>query len=133
MAWFARKKEAQQATLVAAMSEAFAKALGGVLSAQTEQIKQSTSFLNTLQDLSARRAAQVLGGRGGRTTQRRRAERRAATSRPPDCALCKDPMRRGVTLEMIAFHRQHEARGDDGLQLALPVQSEERGDDERGN
>jgi len=118
MAWWNRKKVEREANLVASMATAFATALGSVLQAQTEGIKQQGQFLNTLQDLSARKAAQVLGSKGGKQTARRRAARVGATGKA-SCALCDDPMRRGVTLEMIALHRQHESRGE-SAQLALP-------------
>jgi len=100
------------------MATAFATALGSVLTAQTEGIRQQGQFLNTLQDLSARKAAQVLGSKGGRTTAARKKARRENRSAPA-CALCEDPMRRGVTLEMIALHRQHEGRGEQ-TQVLLP-------------
>jgi hypothetical protein len=109
MAWFKRRKEAEQATLIAAMSTAFAQALGGVLSAQSEQIKQSSAFLGTLQDLSARKASQILGSRGGRETQKRKKKLREATAAAVECVLCADPMHRGTTLQQIEFHRQHES------------------------
>src|SRR5216683_3061320 len=107
MGWFSRRKEERQASMVATLSQAFAQALTGVLSAQTVQIQQSSAFLGTLQDLSARKAAQVLGSKGGRTTQRRKKEAKIERAQRQDCGLCIDPGRRDVTLEMIAFHRQH--------------------------
>jgi len=118
MSWWNRRKVEREARLVASMATAFATALGSVLQAQTEGIKQQGQFLNTLQDLSARKAAQVLGSKCGKQTARRRAARAAASGKP-SCALCDDPMRRGVTLEMIALHRQHESRGEQEL-LRLP-------------
>jgi hypothetical protein len=107
MSWFSRRKEERKADLVQTLSTAFGQALTGVLAAQTEQIKQSSQFLGTLQDLSARKAAQVLGSKGGRTTQKRKKEAKAATAAQQDCGLCVDPNRRDVTLEMLAYHRQH--------------------------
>lgn len=120
MGWFKRRKEAEQASLVATMSAAFAQALAGVLGAQTEQIKQSSAFLGTLQDLSARKAAQVMGSRGGRKTQERKKAAKAAAATAQACPLCENPQRRGVTLEMIAFHRQHEAEPREPLSLPAP-------------
>ena len=89
------------------MVAALGQALTGVWTAQTEQIKQSSAFLGTLQDLSARKAAQVLGSKGGRTTQKRKKEARAAAATQQDCGLCVDPNRRDVTMEMLHYHRQH--------------------------
>ena len=118
MAWWRKKgleerreSEQREASLVAAMATAFASALGSVLTAQTEGIRQQGQFLNTLQDLSARKAAQVLGSKGGRTTARRKKERKQVTQ---ECVLCRDPFHRGTTLEQISFHRGHEGR--DGME-----------------
>lgn len=125
--WRKRREEAEeakQASVVAAMSQAFATALGGVLSAQTEQIKQSSAFLGTLQDLSARKAAQVMGSRGGRTTAERKKKAREATAAQVECVLCRDPMHRGTTLQQIEFHRRHES---------LSPESPGTPDPERGN
>jgi hypothetical protein len=118
MAWWNRRREEREASLVASMATAFATALGSVLTAQTEGIRQQGQFLNTLQDLSARKAAQVLGSKGGRQTARRKAERKKALE-APSCALCENPMRRGVTMEMINLHRQHGDR-EPQEQRALP-------------
>ena len=116
MGWWTRKREERQASIVAAMATAFATALGGVLTAQTEGIKQQGQFLGTLQDLSARKAAQVLGSKGGRTTAARKAKALRKDPEKPYCALCENPMRRGVTLEMLAFHRLHGDNPDQPAQ-----------------
>lgn len=110
MAFFGRRREERQASLITAMSTAFAQALTGVLSSQAEQIKGSTAFLNALQDLSARKAAQVLGSKGGRSTQSRKKAAKAASKAQQECVLCADPMHRGTTLEQITFHRMHEGQ-----------------------
>lgn len=117
MGWFKSRKEAKlreeeqrQASTVAAMATAFASALGGVLSAQTESIKQQSQFLNTLQDLSARKAAQVLGQKGGRAAAKSKKAAREGARREPECVLCRDPFHRGTTIEQIQFHRMHEGR-----------------------
>jgi hypothetical protein len=107
--FFKAKKEAEQASLVSAMSTAFATALAGVLGSQTEQIKQSSAFLGMLQDLSARKAAQVMGSRGGQTTAKRKKAAKIAQAQQQQCVLCANPMQRGVTLQQIEFHRQHES------------------------
>jgi hypothetical protein len=113
--WWKRRKEAEQATMIASMANAFATALGSVLSAQAEQIKQSSAFLGTLQDLSARKAAVVLGSRGGRRSAERKAKLARVTAA---CPLCQNPNRRGNTLQQIAAHRLHE--GEDQERLSLP-------------
>jgi hypothetical protein len=98
------------------MAQAFATALGGVLQAQTAQIQQQTAFLGTLQDLSARKASQVLGSRGGRKTAERKAAKKRAAERP-SCRLCENPMARQLSVEEIEAHRHHEA-----LMLAQPTE-----------
>src|SRR6266568_2578071 len=112
MSWWGERKktreEATQASLVATLAQALGTALGQVFTAQAHQIEQSSKFLDSLQDLSARKAAQIMGSRGGRTTQRRKAERKRDRLEAPACVLCANTMHRGVTLEQIAIHRQHE-------------------------
>jgi hypothetical protein len=115
--WMRRRREEKQASMVGAMAQAFATALGGVLQAQTAQIQQQTQFLGTLQDLSARKASQVLGSRGGRKTAERKAARKRAEAAAPVCRLCHNPNVRGVQLWEIDAHRQHEA-------MALPPPAE---------
>lgn len=107
MGWFRSKKEAEQATLVSSMAKAFAEALAGVLTAQGKQIEQSSAFLGQLQDLSARKASQILGSRGGRETQKRKKKLREAAE-AIQCRLCTNPMARGVTLQELDEHRRHE-------------------------
>jgi hypothetical protein len=124
--WNKRRNEEREASLVAAMATAFAQALGSVLTAQTEGIKQQGQFLNTLQDLSARKAAQVLGSKGGRTTQKRKKEAKAER-RGQECVLCRDPFHRGTTLQQIEFHRMHEGRGDEESQPQLALEPSANG------
>lgn len=104
----AERREAEQASLVTSMATAFATALAGVLTAQTTQITQQGAFLGTLQDLSARKAAQVLGSKGGSTTARRKKEAKRAAAAEPQCVLCDNPLHKGTTIAQIEFHRQHE-------------------------
>jgi hypothetical protein len=122
MAFWRARKEAKTASLVEALTTAFATALTGVLAAQTKQIETSSTFLNTLQDLSAKKAAQVMGSRGGRSTQRRKkaAQRAAAEAEGRGgCALCNNPARRDVTLEMLAIHRAHGEPEQDAPQRQI--------------
>jgi hypothetical protein len=108
MGWFRRRREAEEATLVATLTTALGTALSNVFANQTEQIKQSSAFLNQLQDLSARKAAQVLGSKGGRTTQKRKKAAQAVAAQQRECVLCRNPNHVNTTLEQINFHRQHE-------------------------
>lgn len=111
MGWFKRRREAEEATLVATLTGALGAALTSVFANQTEQIKQSSAFLNQLQDLSARKAAQVLGSKGGRTTQKRKKAAREVLVQQAQCILCRNPNHQNTTLEQIQFHRQHEYVG----------------------
>lgn len=108
MGFFRRKKEAEEASVIAVMATAFGQALAGVLTAQSAQIEQSSKFLGQLQDLSARKAAQIMGSKGGQTTQRRKKAAKAAAAAAQECVLCANPMHRGTTLQQIELHRQHE-------------------------
>lgn len=108
MGWFSRRKEAEQASLITAMATAFGTALAGVLGAQAQQIEQSTKFLGTVQDLSAKQVMRAMGSRGGTSTAKRKKARKEAEKAVASCVLCLDPMHRGTTLEQINFHRQHE-------------------------
>lgn len=112
MAWWSERRKAREATLIETLATALGTALGRVFEAQSHQIEASSRFLDQLQDLSARKAAQIMGSKGGKVTARRKAEARKAK---PSCALCEDPMRRGVTLEQISFHRLHEGRGGEAV------------------
>jgi hypothetical protein len=118
-----RVEEDRQASGIATMAKAFAEALGGVLQAQSAQIQQSSQFLGTLQDLSARKAAQVMGSRGGRTTQERKKQRKRESAAAAECVLCVNPLNRGTTLQQIEIHRAH----------GVPQPPEPSPEPERGN
>ena len=108
MGWWKRRKENEQAVLITSMAQAFGQALAGVLTSQSEQIKQSTAFLSTIQDLSAKQTMRMMGQKGGRTTQ---ARKKLKSKIAVECVLCANPMHRGTTLEQIAAHRLHEGDG----------------------
>jgi len=100
----------QEVRLVEVLANAFGQALQRTLDAQSNQINQQSGFLATLQDMSAKKAAQVMGQRGGRRTQERKRARRLLTSEP-ECGLCVDENRRDVTVEMVKAHAQHIGLG----------------------
>jgi hypothetical protein len=108
--WFGRRKEREaerDARLVETLAAALGTALGRVFDSQAHQIEQTSRFLDSLQDLSARKAAQIMGSRGGRRTQERKAKQRELSLSSRGCPLCANPMRRDVTVEMIQEHRKH--------------------------
>ena len=112
MGFWSERKSRRDADLVSTLATALGLALGKTFEAQAHQLETSSKFLDTLQDLSARKAAQILGSKGGRVSQQRK---RAAAKRekPTGCALCADPMTRNVSIESIRAHRLHEAGVDE--------------------
>jgi hypothetical protein len=86
------------------LSTALTQALAGVYEGQAKLLAAQTAFLTSMSELSARRAAQALGSRGGRRSAEKRAIRRATSS----CPLCADPLRSDVTIAMISTHREHD-------------------------
>ena len=98
--------------LITALSTAFSEALKSTFVAQAHSIEQNTKFLEMIQGMTARQAARMMGQRSGEV----RRERRAARPKPPSCALCANPARRDVTLEMVRVHREHATE----YELPLP-------------
>ncbi|SRR5260370_40331064 len=120
VAWwtsYKERRENRETRLVEVLMTAMGSAFGHVLDAQSKQIEQNARFLDSLQDLSARKAAQIMGSRGGKRSQERKKQRRAAAEL--DCPLCDNPARKDVTLEMLEFHKRHPPRDDRATQLAL--------------
>ena len=120
----ARAESERKADIVETLATALGAALGRVFDAQSHQIEQSARFLDSLQDLSARKAAQIMGSRGGQAYARNKKKRAAAQAPKVECPLCANPMRRDVTWQMVETHRQH---GEGVLpgQLALPLNGSE--------
>lgn len=98
---------------IASIAEALGSALGRTFEIESKLLADMGGFLGVLQEASARKAAAVLGSRGGRASQAKKKKRLAA----PQCPLCADPMRRDVTTEMVDFHRKH---GDSGNGASAP-------------
>lgn len=114
--WPFRKRPAltsdQEVRLVEVLANAFGAALQRTLDAQANQINQQGAFLDRLNDMSAKKAAQVMGQRGGRRTQERKRERRLLESSARSCNVCAG--KRILTGADIDFHRAHggETEGD---------------------
>jgi len=107
VAWwtsYKERRENRETRLVEVLMTAMGSAFGHVLDAQSKQIEQNARFLDSLQDLSARKAAQIMGSRGGKRTQERKKARRSEVQA---CPMCENPARKDVTLEMLDFHRRH--------------------------
>ena len=89
----------QQPSGLDAIGEFYSKTLGGM-----------GQFMNGAGELALRSAASILGQKGGIARQKNRAARKAAAiaaATKPRCALCVDPMHRGVTIPMILEHQKH--------------------------
>jgi hypothetical protein len=108
MSWFSRNKvtrdaelelESVKVSLAQALESGFAK----LLEAQAKMVETNGHFLNEMSQIQVRKAAQALGTRGGR----KKAVNAQARKLISGCALCQDPMRQDVTVEMIARHREH--------------------------
>lgn len=110
---------------MAAMAEAFGKALGGILASQAQQIEGQTKFLGVVSDLSAKQTMRLMGQKGGRTTQERKRKAKQAVSASPQCRLCHDPMARNVEVWEVVEHQKHET-------LMRPLAHEAQ-DEEKGN
>lgn len=91
--------------LVEVLANAFGQALQRTLDAQANQINQQASFLGQMQELSAKKAAQVMGARGGRRTQERKRERKLLEDRAKSCNVCAG--RRVLSVQDIDAHRAH--------------------------
>lgn len=119
---------------MAKMAEALGTALSRVFDAQAHQIEQSSHFLDQLQDLSAKKAAALMGQRGGRVTAARKRAAAAAAPKTAACPLCENPMMRGVTVDLINEHRRHEASGlENVIAHRAEAAMEERNNGNTGN
>jgi hypothetical protein len=67
-------------------------------------------FLEQSGDLAVRGAASALGQRGGRAKAAKRAAKAVAAAIKPadECAICRDPLTRNLSVESINRHRFHE-------------------------
>jgi hypothetical protein len=98
--WYRRKRER-----TIAAEAALTQAQTAFLDAQAKHVQMFTGFLSVVAELSAKRAAAVLGSRGGRKRAMNRANRPPSTQ----CPICRDPNYPNVTVEMIQEHRRHQS------------------------
>ena len=151
MGWFSRNKfsaedveritaQAVERALQQARSEHSAtntatltQALENLFTKQIESFGANTAamggFLQSMADLSVRRAAVALGSRGGR----KRAENAARAKTPPqpvsDCAVCRDPSSQNSAAIVRHVQEGHEARrraGQDAADQARMREDHER-------
>lgn len=102
---------------IASVATALGSALDRTFQIESKLLEQMGGFLSVLEEASARKAAAVLGARGGRAAGVSKARKRLAG---PTCPLCADPMRRDVTIEMV---NQHRAHGDNRQSAPANTQS----------
>lgn len=89
---------------IANVATALGSALDRTFQIESKLLEQMGGFLSVLEEASAKKAAAVLGARGGRAAGASKARKRLAA---PQCPLCADPFRRDVTVDMINHHREH--------------------------
>ena len=94
-----------QVSSLAVSSQALGGALAKTFEMQAQLLEGTSRFLGVMQDLSAKKAAQVMGSRGGKANAARKAKR---LNSPPECELCRNPAFRHPTWDMISEHRKHE-------------------------
>jgi hypothetical protein len=88
---------------ITGVADALGKALDRTFNVESKLLEQMGGFLGVLEEASAKRAAQVLGARGGSRTQ----ERRRRLPKPPSCRLCANPNVRDPTWAEVEEHRKH--------------------------
>lgn len=94
-------------------------ALGKILEAQARQIETMSDFLTKMSELSAKRAAQALGSRGGRKRAANAAAARKVSRETSYCRLCLNPSITNPTVGEIMAHNAHEHSIPEGT-LARP-------------
>lgn len=92
---------------LAAEALALAEARARLIEAESKQVETFTAFLASVAELSAKRAAAILGSRGGRQKAENRTRALAAANRG-DCVYCRfgETYPNG-TVEQIKTHRSH--------------------------
>ena len=106
MGWIRRRREAREAATAATIAGALVQALAETAKSQAQFGQMVGGWIKDLGDLSVKRSAQLMGARGGRTTQERK-RLRQANLRSGACPLCVDPNYTAVTVPMITEHRSH--------------------------
>jgi hypothetical protein len=104
--WISRRREAREAATAATIAGALVQALAETAKSQAQFGQMVGGWIKDLGDLSVKRSAQLMGSRGGRTTQERK-RLRQANLRSGACPLCIDPNYTAVTVPMITEHRSH--------------------------
>lgn len=107
MGLFTRRKEIDpQAT-----AQALDLMIGRIAEAQAKNIETMSTFLQTMGELSMRKAAAVLGSRGGKArVANAKKKQEQAKREASDCPLCRDPFfAHGLTNSMIDAHASHKA------------------------
>lgn len=125
MGWLKRRREKRESIERASANVMLAEALEKMMGANTQQMLGSVEVMGRIQDLAAKKAAQILGSRGGKERARRAQKRKVSQAKPvSSCALCDDPMTRGLGFDQILEHNMRHG----APQAALPAPEEPQPD-----
>lgn len=125
MGWLKRRREKRESIERASANVMLAEALEKMMGANTQQMLGSVEVMGRIQDLAAKKAAQILGSRGGRERARRaKIKKKAVVTTASSCPLCDDPMARGASFDQILDHNMRHA-----AQVSLPAPPEAPPDD----
>lgn len=134
MGWFSRRKftvedverisaqaveralETARAEHKASSTDAMTQALQNLFAKQLESFGQNTAamgtFLQSIAELSVRRAAVALGSRGGRKRAENAARAKSAQQPENTCGVCRDPAGNHPSAAIVAHvNAGHRARG----------------------
>lgn len=116
----AQPNEERESRLIEKLLEAMSNAFGVTLQAQAGVIQQHSDFISKMSEISAKRAAVVMGRKGGTTTQARRRQKLLGNpeSHKRQCRYCRGD--RMLTPADIDFHRQHEAQDNPEPETSPP-------------
>lgn len=103
-----------------------AEALEKMMGANTQQMLGSVEVMGRIQDLAAKKAAQILGSRGGRERARRaKIKKKAVVTTASSCPLCDDPMARGASFDQILDHNMRHAQPQAAIAGPEPENTED--------
>lgn len=117
------QQEERESRLIEKLLEAMSGAFGVTLDAQAKVIKQHSDFIATMSEVSAKRAAVVLGRRGAAIRGERRRQKLLGTPerQRQQCRVCRGA--RNLVPADIDFHRQHEGLDGEAIEQAPPSEN----------
>jgi hypothetical protein len=113
MPWF-RRAPAVAAPDPTPLLTALETGVAGIVAAQLKMAEFFGTFVTQLADISSKRAAQVLGSRGGKKSAEGRKRDQKGRFGKGDfaCRLCVNPLISNPTIPEITAHQAHEAVSD---------------------